>query len=150
MTGGEKVLIVGAVVVGGLAFWKFKSGSTSLPNGGRVGPDTTNLAGTGYVGTGIGTGSIGWLAPVFKLPGVAQVYNKLAPVNAALQADVIRPINTSKPVVALNNALGGTVKTTINPNGTVTKTVSNNWYTRNVGSPISHAGTAVVHFIGSL
>ena len=98
---------------------------------------------------------LGPFKPVTSLPGLGQAYTILRPVNDKVLQPVVAKLNNSAPVKAINSLLGappdagpdGTT-TTVNPNGTITKTAPNTWYTRNIGSPVSHAGTAVVHAVG--
>jgi hypothetical protein len=72
------------------------------------------------------------LAPVWSHVG--------QPLVNALNKNVSRPINW---------AIGGqTPTTTVNPDGTIRRAIAKpNWYSRNVGEPISHAVTGAVHTV---
>jgi hypothetical protein len=93
---------------------------------------------------------LGFFAPVLSLPFVNQAYRVLAPINDKVIQPFVRSLNESAPVTAINTALGGKPTTTVNPDGTITRTGGRDWYSQNVGNPISGVGTGIVHAIGGL
>jgi hypothetical protein len=96
------------------------------------------------------TGSdLGPFAPITTLPGVGQLYQTLRPINDKIIQPFVNEINNSKPIRAVNNAIGGPPTITRNPDGTITRTVPNTWWSSNVGKPVSAAATGVVHEVSS-
>lgn len=118
------------------------SSSTVLPAssyapGPAVGPPQPPIDGTPH-----------YVNLVPNLPFLHDASAVLNPIWSHIGQPILNGINKniSAPI---NSAIGAQHATsTINPNGTVTRTVKNpNWYTRNVGEPISHAVTGAVHTV---
>ena len=137
-------MVLAGLVVGGVAYLLFRSNANATTPV-IVPPPQSTRPGDLYTGSDLGP-----FKALTALPLVGQAYGVLAPVNdkilqptvVAIKRGIVNPINQtlgfSKPT------------TTVNPDGTITRKAPDSWYTRNVGSPISHAGTAVVHFVGGL
>lgn len=123
-------------LLGGGALWLATRSST--PAAAPPAPAPGYTPGTLYRGNDLGP-----FKPVLALPGLSQGYRLLAPVNTELQK-VIAPISSD-----LRSITGMAPTTKVNPDGTITRTVADNWYTRNVGKPLSAAGSSVVDTIST-
>jgi hypothetical protein len=106
MTGGEKVLIVGAAGLGIVAFLKYRS-ATALPVSPSVGTAPTGPVVGGFVQTG----------PV--LPQFGPVYAALKPIADNITTPLINKVNS---VVGGYNAYGAPTNLTQNPDGTFSST----------------------------
>jgi hypothetical protein len=131
------LLVGGAVAIGLLAL--FKSQATAAPPGIPK-------------ATPVNPADLGAFSPVLGLPGLTPAYKLLAPAYKYVVAPTVKLLNKT-----ITPTVNGTIPGFTNPDGAITttpdgtRTVTNpNWYTRNVGDPVSHAGTAVVHFFGGL
>jgi hypothetical protein len=125
---------------GGLAAWWLLKRATTPP------ASPSHGTGGSYGPTGMYTGSdLGPFKPILAAPGAALAYNFLAPINDKIIQPFVSALNTSAPVRTLNQAIGGPPVVTQNPDGSITRIAPDNWYSRNIGKPISHAGSAVIH-----
>jgi hypothetical protein len=127
---------------GGAGVWDPNRNTTIRKQGDPYGPGYTNT-----------TSDLGPLQPVVNsIPGVAQIYPVLAKANDAIVQPLVKGINDSGLVKSINSGIDSVdIQVTQNPDGTITRTVKDpNAYEKYVGEPISKAGTAVIHFIGSL
>lgn len=125
-------LLLGAGV--GLGIWWL-----TRPNGPSSQPRTpTTDPGRMYTGNDLGP-----FKPILTLPGLKQAYGVLAPINTAVQK-VIAPLSD-----AARGITGMAPTTVVNQDGTITRTVPHNWYTDNVGTPISQAGSGIINGIGN-
>ncbi len=97
----------------------------------------------------------GAFAPVFALPGLGQAYAIAKPIADSITTPAINKLNKvlGTPPNPLAPGLPGTgdLNIVINKDGTQTVSVKNpNWYTRNIGEPVSKGATGVVHAIESI
>lgn len=142
MTGGEKVLVVGALGLGVFAYLKFRNVSQS-----KISPPVPTSASPNLVNSVLG------------LPGLRQAYLVLKPIADNVTTPVINKLNSAvggpnvygPPAVVIDSkgnvtskGVGGTT-ITYKPGGGVTISGGNS-----VGSKISKGATGAIHAIESI